>query len=198
ERVGAPSYVGPIDRVALRALRHVGAWFPNLTGAAMRSRVRHESNSFVLPDDEALDGYLRTRRDEGVSVNVNRLGEEVLGEEEAERRVEGYLDLLERAGIETLSVKASSIASQLDALAFERSVATLTSRLVRIYRAAQEFRRSDGGAKLVVLDMEAYRDLDVTVEAFKRALGTPDLVELSAGIALQTYLPETVDILKRL
>lgn len=198
ERVGAPGYLGPIDRFALRAMRRVGAWFPNLTGTAMRTRVRHESSTFVLPDDEALDAYLRTCKEEGVSVNVNRLGEEVLGEEEAERRVEGYLDLLERAGIETLSVKASSIASQLDALAFERSVATLTSRLVRIYRAAQEFRRSDGGAKLVVLDMEAYCDLDVTVEAFKRALGTPDLVELSAGIALQTYLPETVDILKRL
>lgn len=197
-RVGAPTYVGPFDKVGLRALRSVGGWVPTLTGTAMLTRIRHESSAFVLPDDEALDGYLRSCADQGIAVNVNRLGEEVLGEEEAERRVEGYIDLLERAGIETLSVKASSIASQLDALAFERSVGTLTSRLVRIFRAAQEFRRADGTAKLVVLDMEAYRDVDVTVEAFKRALSNPELLELSAGIALQTYLPETVDVFSRL
>lgn len=196
--VGAPTYVGSFDRMGLRALRSVGSWFPSLTAAAMLRRIRRESSAFVLPDDEALDGYLRHCADQGIDVNVNRLGEEVLGEEEAERRVDGYIDLLERAGIETLSVKASSIASQLDALAFERSVSTLTARLVRICRAAQEFRRADGAPKLVVLDMEAYRDVGVTVEAFKRVLGNPELLELGAGIALQTYLPETLDVFESL
>lgn len=197
-QVGAPSYLGAFDRLGMRALDRCGGLFPNLTGAAMLARIRSESNAFVLPDDEALDGFLRRCSERGIDVNVNHLGEEVLGEAEAERRVTGYIALLARPGVETMSVKASSICSQLDALAFERSVSTLVSRLVRIYRAAAEYRRTNGEAKLVVLDMEAYRDVDVTVEAFQRALSEADLTELSAGIALQTYLPETLAVFRRL
>lgn len=198
QELGAPDYVGLVDQLGIRALDRCGDWFPRLTGAAMLARIRGESSAFILPDDEALDGFLRRCSERGVDVNVNHLGEEVLGEAEAERRVAGYIELLARPGVETMSVKASSISSQLDALAFERSVNTLVSRLVRIYRAAASLRRANGEPKLVVLDMEAYRDVDVTVEAFQRALSEADLTELSAGIALQTYLPETLAVFRRL
>lgn len=197
-RVGAPNYVGAFDRLGMSALDKCGDWFPNLTGAAMLARIRGESNAFVLPDDEVLDEFLRRCSEGGIDVNVNHLGEEVLGEAEAERRVAGYIDLLARPGVETMSVKASSICSQLDALAFERSVSTLVSRLLRIYRAAAQYRRASGEAKLVVLDMEAYRDVEVTLEAFQRALSAAELTEVSAGIALQTYLPETSSVFRTL
>ena len=38
--------------------------------------------------------------------------------------------------------------------------------------------------------MEEYRDLSLTVRAFQRALGNPDLKDLKAGIVLQAYLPD--------
>lgn len=193
-RLGMPDYVGPWEKVALQAVRSVGGWLPSLTASAMLSRIRAESSAFILPAGLALDGYLEEWRRQRVSVNVNHLGEEVLGEAEAERRVLGYVELLRRPGVETMSVKASSIASQLDAVAFESSVDILATRLGRILRAAQRHRRADGQPKMVVLDMEAYRDVDLTVEAFKRALSEPDLTQLSAGIALQTYLPETLQV----
>lgn len=197
-KVGAPTYVGALDRVSLGALRSVGAWLPTLTGTAMLNRIRQESNAFILPDDEQLEQYLVTCRELGVEVNINHLGEEVLGEAEAARRVEGYIALLQRPGVDTMSVKASSIASQLDCLAFTKSVETLASRLVRILRAAIANPRADGRPKLVVLDMEAYRDVELTIEAFQMALGEPDLLHLHAGIALQTYLPSTLGDFERL
>ncbi len=197
-RVGAPTYLGPLDKVGLQALRSVGGWVPTLTGTAMLNRIRHESSAFILPDGPALEHYLAQCLEEEISVNVNHLGEEVLGEGEAERRVIGYIQLLQRPGVETMSVKASSIASQLDPLAFESSVTVLVDRLRRIYHAAQQFPRGDGRPKLVVLDMESYRDVDVTVAAFQRALSEPRLVNLSAGIALQTYLPETLEVFERI
>ena len=44
--------------------------------------------------------------------------------------------------------------------------------------------------KFVNLDMEEYRDLSITIEAFKRALETPELEDYRAGIVLQAYLPD--------
>lgn len=197
-RVGMPTFMGGFDKVGLRALQEVGGWVPTLTGTAILSRIRHESSAFILPDGPALDDYLRLCRAQGIAVNINHLGEEVLGEGEAERRVLSYIELLERSRVYTMSVKASSIASQLDALAFESSVATLSVRLERIYRAAKKQSARSGRPKLVVLDMEAHRDVEITVEAFQRALSEPDLMDLPAGIALQTYLPDTLEVFRGL
>ena len=52
-------------------------------------------------------------------MNVNFLGEALLGEEEAERRLEAYLEALQLPEIEVLSVKISTIYSQISSLAFE-------------------------------------------------------------------------------
>jgi RHH-type transcriptional regulator, proline utilization regulon repressor / proline dehydrogenase / delta 1-pyrroline-5-carboxylate dehydrogenase len=197
-KTGGPSYVGALDNVGLRALSSLGSWLPTLTGTAMLNRIRHESSAFILPDDDGLDEYLAICRRAGVDVNVNRLGEEVLGEAEALRRVDGYIRLLERPFVDTMSVKASSIASQLDCLAFDQSVETLASRLEGIFRAAVKNPRLDGTPKLVVLDMEAFRDVELTLAAFEQVLMLPDLLHFHAGIALQTYLPSTLDDFDRL
>ncbi|HEV2368741.1 MAG TPA: bifunctional proline dehydrogenase/L-glutamate gamma-semialdehyde dehydrogenase, partial [Acidimicrobiales bacterium] len=45
--------------------------------------------------------------------------------------------------------------------------------------------------KLVNLDMEEHRDLDLTVAVFTAVLDRPEFHGLTAGIALQAYLPDT-------
>ncbi len=192
EKIGPPSYLGPLERLSLTALRRVGTWVPTLSGTAMLNRIEQETSAFVLPAGKELDAYLARRGRDGTQVNVNHLGEEVLGETEAERRVQGYVSLLARPGVETLSVKVSSIDSQLSVVAFDAGVRRVSERLRTIYHAALEHRRRDGRPKLVMLDMEAYRDARLTLAAFKEALDSSDLLELTAGIALQAYLPDTV------
>lgn len=192
ERIGPPEYLGPFERFSLGALRSMGGWVPTLSGTAMLNRIEAETSAFVLPADGSLDLYLKRRRAEGTGVNINRLGEEVLGESEAEKRLQGSVELLSRPGIEALSVKVSSIDSQLSVFAFDASVRRISERLQILYRAALRNRREDGRPKLVTLDMEAYRDARLVLAAFKDALEQPEFLELTAGIALQAYLPDTV------
>ena len=46
-------------------------------------------------------------------------------------------------------------------------------------------------AKFINLDMEAYHDIDLTVEAFTHTLEQAEFKNLQAGIVLQAYLPDS-------
>jgi RHH-type transcriptional regulator, proline utilization regulon repressor / proline dehydrogenase / delta 1-pyrroline-5-carboxylate dehydrogenase len=192
ERLGAPAYLGALDRLSLAALRRLGTWLPSLSGTAMLNHIRQETTAFILPaTHEELGEYLSQRRRAGVRVNINHLGEAVLGEEEAARRVAGYVALLSSPQVDTISVKISSIFSQLQPLSFERSVARIAERLRTIYRAAVSHSGQSQKPKLVTLDMESYRDLPLTVAAFERVLDEPEFLQLRAGLVLQAYLPDS-------
>ena len=52
--------------------------------------------------------------------------------------------------------------------------------------------------KFVYLDMEEYRDLNVTAEAFMQTLDRQGLEQVGAGIALQAYLPDSFAVQKRI
>ena len=48
------------------------------------------------------------------------------------------------------------------------------------------------------LDMEDYKDLDLTIEVFTAILSQPDLADYGAGIVLQAYLPDSPAAMDRL
>ena len=48
------------------------------------------------------------------------------------------------------------------------------------------------------LDMEEYKDLDLTIAVFTALLDRPELAQLSAGIVLQAYLPDALAAMIRL
>src|SRR6478735_6740040 len=192
ERLGAPEYLGTFDRLSLAALRRLGTWLPSLSGTAMLNHIRQETTAFILPAAaDQLSAYLAQRREAGVRVNVNHLGAAVLGEAEAARRVAGYIELLGSPHIDTISVKISSIFSQLQPLSFDRSLTRIAERLRPIYRAAIAQAGEHLQPKLVTLDMESYRDLPLTVAAFQRVLDEPEFLQLRAGLVLQAYLPDS-------
>ena len=136
-------------------------------------------------------------------MNVNFLGEAILGEEEADQRLQKpILQALQSPDIEVISVKISTLYSQISALGREHTIATLCERLELLYRTAarQTFTRSDGQTvpKFVYLDMEEYRDLSLTAEAFMRTLERPGLEKVAAGIVLQAYIPDSFRYLQEL
>ena len=102
--------------------------------------------------------------------------------------------LLRRDDVDCVSVKVSSVAAGLSLIDFEGSVGRITAPLRHLYRSAA----ASGGAKLVNLDMEEHRDLDLTLESFIRTLDGDEFASLTAGIALQAYLPDTHGALDRL
>ena len=69
-------------------------------------------------------------------MNVNFLGEAILSEAEAERRLQQYLLGLQWPEIEVVSIKISTLYSQISPLAREHTVATLCDRLERLFRTA--------------------------------------------------------------
>jgi RHH-type transcriptional regulator, proline utilization regulon repressor / proline dehydrogenase / delta 1-pyrroline-5-carboxylate dehydrogenase len=187
-RLGVPKFMTPAERLQLTLGSAVGSLAPHLTGKLIARHIREEVSGLVFPlDAPALRAYLEHRKSQGISVNVNQLGEEVLGESQAVRRLHEYIALCERPEVETISVKLSSLYSQIDLFAWESSQAVLTERLRLIYRAAKR----SSPHKLVYLDMEAYKDLRLTLELFRRLLSEPEFTDLTAGVVLQAYIPES-------
>ncbi len=192
-RFGIGAGFAPLDRLMLRLGAFGSRIFPAMVIAAVRSKLRRESSEVILPaQDPALSDYLRQRRQEGERVNLNQLGEAVLGEQEAGRRLDSLLALLARADVDYVSVKISAIFSQINLMAWQATLEEIKARLRQLYRAAAP------EAKFVNLDMEEYRDLELTVAAFREVLDEPEFRELSAGLVLQAYLPDSIGVQREL
>ena len=141
-----------------------------------------------------LSRTLQKLRGDGDQLNINLLGEAVLGDAEADRRLQGIRDLVDRDDVDYVSVKVSAIVSQLSMWSFDETVDRVVDRLVPLYEAAALGARPT----FLNLDMEEFRDLDLTMEVFERLLDRPSLHEYEAGIVLQAYLPEALPALERL
>ncbi len=128
----------------------------------------------------------------GARLNLNLLGEAVLGEREALRRLEGIHDLIRRDDVDYVSVKVSAIVSHISMWAFDEVVDTVVERMLPLYLTAS------ATGTFINLDMEEYRDLDLTIAVFTRILEDPRLQRLEAGIVLQAYLPDALPALQQL
>ena len=193
---GIPRFFTLVERALLRGFQSFGNYLPGVSVPMVKDKMREETANVILPaESEVLGRHLASRRLSGVRMNVNFLGEALLGEEDAHRRLQHYLAALQLEEIEVISVKISTIYSQISAIARERSIAELCDRMELLYRAAVRARytRADGTVvpKFIYLDMEEYRDLSITLEVFMATLERPGLEAAEAGIALQAYLPDS-------
>jgi len=141
-----------------------------------------------------LDKTLAALRARGIRLNLNLLGEAVLGDEEADRRLRGTRQLLARHDVDYVSIKASAVASQLSMWAYDETVDRVVDRLTPLYEVAV----ASPTPKFINLDMEEFKDLDLTIAVFTRLLDQPQLKNLEAGIVLQAYLPDALAALQAL
>ncbi len=193
---GVPRFFSTLERAMLKGFQSFGSYLPGVSMPMVKERMRAETANVILPaETELLARHLGERREQGVRMNVNYLGEALLGEEDAHARLQSYLAALQLPEIEVISVKVSTIYSQIAPISRRHALKVLAERLELLYRAAHKarFERKDGTRvpKFVYLDMEEYRDLAVTAEAFMRTLDRPGLEGVDAGIALQAYIPDS-------
>lgn len=193
---GIPRFFSPLERTLLRGFQTFGSYLPGVAIPLVKEQMRKETANVILPAErEVLEKHLNQRRSEGVRMNVNFLGEAILGEKEAAKRYDQYHDALGDPGIEVVSVKVSTIYSQIHPVGREKSIQAMCDRLAMLYRRATEysFKRADGKSvpKFVYLDMEEYRDMTLTAEVFMRTLDLPEMLNLPAGIVLQAYIPDS-------
>jgi RHH-type proline utilization regulon transcriptional repressor/proline dehydrogenase/delta 1-pyrroline-5-carboxylate dehydrogenase len=203
KKYGVPDFFSSVDKLLVQMFLGLGRYIPSISVPKVIEKMRHDSSRAIIPGEpDELYAHLQKRKKQGVQMNINHLGEALLGEREALKRLDTYISDLKDIEIECISIKISTIYSQIEALAFEHTVQILTKRLFQLYKAAKEnFYRRDSGAmvpKLVTLDMEEYRDLEITVAAFKQTLAQDEFKEYTAGIALQAYLPDSYAVQRSL
>jgi len=191
----APAFLPWFMRGAIGVGGILGPVLPWVVIPAARKVLRQMVGHLVVDaTPDKLGPAIAHLKESGNRLNINLLGEAVLGEEEALHRLEATKELLARDDVDYVSIKVSSIASQLSMWSFDESVTRIVERLTPLYELAA----ASATPKFINLDMEEYRDLDLTVAVFERILDQPQLAGLEAGIVLQAYLPDALNALQGL
>lgn len=192
---GEPRYLPLAARIAMRMASIASRAVPEIVMSLVAGKMRDESASVILPAEEGkLRKHLAARRKAGIRMNLNQLGEAVLGEEEAGKRLAANLVRLAEPDIDYISVKISAIFSQIHLVAYQETLGEIKHRLRLLYRAAM----AHPEPKFVNLDMEEYRDLRLTCDAFRVVLDEEEFKGYEAGIVLQAYLPDAWPVQREL
>ena len=177
--------------------------------AAVGSNIKGMGRQFILGEtpQEALP-VIRKLREDGFAITIDLLGETVVSEQEAEGYLRRYLELLDVLAQEqtrwpglgdsrgdldwrsspkvNISVKASAMYSQMNACAFDHSIALAKERLRPIFRQAMKMNA------FVNLDMEHRALKNLTLGLYRSLMEEPEFRHYPhTGIALQGYLRDT-------
>lgn len=174
-------------RIRLGAL--LSPLFPRI-GVQLASKAVHGMLSHLIVDasPRKLGKSIRKLQKSGVELNISLPSDAVLGEEEAKKRLRHIAELLTRKDIGSVSLKVSSVVKPHSPWAFDEAVEHIVEKLSPLYEIAN----NSSQKKFINLEMQEYRDLDLTMTVFQRILDKPEFKNLSAGIVLQAYLPDAL------
>ncbi|WFN93990.1 bifunctional proline dehydrogenase/L-glutamate gamma-semialdehyde dehydrogenase [Gordonia sihwensis] len=191
-----PATLGAWDRLQIKAGGVLAERLPGVVIPAARARMRSMVGHMIVDARERpFRRAVAKLRESGHRLNINPLGEAVLGDAEADNHLADARALLRRDDVDYVSIKVSSVASQISMWAFEETAQYIIDRLTPMYLQAAA---APAGTKFINLDMEEYRDLELTIEVFTRLLSLPELKHFEAGIVLQAYLPDALGAMQRL
>ncbi len=196
DKYGMASFFTTSERFLVFLFLNAGIYLPDISIPLFINNIREDTKTVVIKgEDDVFNAHLQKRKKEGTRVNVNLIGEVVLGEEEAESRMQKYLKLLTNPNVDYISIKISTLFSQINALSYEDTIGQLVERISRIFAQAKKYsfvnEKGQKENKFINLDMEEYRDLALTYYAFTRTLEKPEFKDFYAGIVLQAYLPDS-------
>lgn len=192
---GVPHFFNSTDTFLLKLFVSFGYIFDWIAMPIFKSRLRSDTNKVIISEERpALTHHLAERAKEKIGQNVNLLGEVVLGNSEANHRYYHYLEALKEPDINYISIKLSGIYAQLHPLNHQQSKEELCRRLAKIYQQSIDYLYPDDSGiprpKFVNLDMEEYKDAELTLDVFKTVLSMPKFKDYTAGIVVQAYLPD--------
>ena len=114
---GAPgrAFMSPVDAALLRAGTVAAGIAPSIAMPVARLRLRQLVGHLVFDaDGDHLQRRLKRAREVGVRLNLNLLGEAVLGQGEADNRLARTHELLANPSVDYVSIKVSSVVAQLN------------------------------------------------------------------------------------
>ncbi|EGK8075096.1 aldehyde dehydrogenase family protein [Campylobacter upsaliensis] len=196
-KFGIADFFSAFEKFLLFSFLNFGKLSPNLSVPFFISHLRNDTKAMVLDADENfLAPHITKRKNEqNITLNVNLIGEEVLGEAESKYRMQKYEEALKSSYITYISIKITTIFSQINIIDFDYSKDEVVKKLDKLYALALEEQNRQGVSKFINLDMEEFRDLELTVAAFMESVGKFDI---KAGIVLQAYIPDSYEYLKKL
>ncbi len=196
-KYGIADFFNAFEKFLLFSFLHLGKLAPKLSVPFFISRLRDDTKTMVLDaNTKTLEPHIKKRKNKhNITLNVNLIGEEVLGEAESKYRMQKYEDALRSSYITYISIKITTIFSQINIMDFEYSKNAVVKRLDYLYNIAKQEQEKQGVQKFINLDMEEFRDLELTVAAFMESIAKFDI---KAGIVLQAYIPDSYEYLKKL
>ncbi|MFQ6342595.1 bifunctional proline dehydrogenase/L-glutamate gamma-semialdehyde dehydrogenase [Campylobacter sp. VTCC 70190] len=196
-KYGIADFFSAFEKFLLFSFLNLGKFAPKLSVPFFIKHLRADTKAMVLDaNPSVLEPHMRKRKNENnIVLNVNLIGEEVLGEAESAYRIKKYEEALKSSYITYISIKITTIFSQINIIDFEYSKDEVVKRLDCLYALALEEEKKQGVAKFINLDMEEFRDLELTAQAFMESIAKFDI---KAGIVLQAYIPDSYEYLKKL
>lgn len=185
-----------------------GKFAAGIVDKTVRANIEQMARQFIIGQDthEAVS-RLGDLRGKGLAFTVDLLGEATVSEAEADRYAEKYMTLLatlEQSGPNwpglgnggeldwavapkiNISVKASSLYSQINPADFEGSVRGIFRRIKPICMKIKQI----GG--FLCIDMEQHQYKDITLELYRRIRSDPEFRDYPhMGVVLQAYLLDT-------
>ncbi len=186
----------------------IGSLAPGLMAGAVRKNVTQMAKMFIVGENpkEALPVLTKSRA-KGLGFTVDILGEATLSEKEALEYQARYIELVNWLSKDAeawaphttldsdhrgtiprvnVSVKLSSLYSQIKPQAWEKSKTILKERLRPIFQIAKERKA------FINLDMEHYALKDLTLEVYSEIIMEPAFRDYPHwGIVLQAYLRDS-------
>lgn len=195
QKYGLGDFFSPFEKLLLQVFLGIGKSMPSISVPFFIKNLKNDTKAMVLDENPIkLQKHAELRKSQHIGLNVNLIGEEVLGNLEANYRLQKYTDALNTSYINYISIKITTIFSQINILDFEYSKNEIVKRLDSLYAIAEQKQKA-GTPKFINLDMEEFKDLELTVAAFTESISKFDI---KAGIVLQAYLPDSYDYLKKL
>jgi len=214
------SYFGQLDlslpELARWGLDHSDEpWLAHIAAPLTRFTIRGLSRKFMggQTKKEAAS-TIKKLRDGGMNSSLDILGEATINEQEAEAYQQAYLELISNMASETdqwphnanldqcygreiprlnISLKPSSLYSQINAADYKGSQQAILKRLYPIIECAREHNA------FVTIDMEQYDYKHITMAVFTRLLNDKSLSDWpNLGIAIQAYLKDAYQDLQSL
>lgn len=195
-KYGIADFFTSSEKFLLFCFLSFGGVAPKLSVPFFVKHLRDDTKGMVLDENPTfLESHIGKRASENITLNINLIGEEVLGEDESNHRIEKYKKALQSKFVTYISIKITTIFSQINIIDFEYSKDEIVKRLNLLYKIAQEEQERQGISKFINLDMEEFRDLELTVSSFMESISNFDI---EAGIVLQAYIPDSFDYLQKL
>lgn len=214
------SYFGalklPLPELARWGLNHSDEpWLAHIAAPLTRATIRGLSRKFMGGQTQTKAAYtIKKLRDGEMNSSLDILGEATINEREADAYQQAYLDLITNMSSSVaqwrhqtkldrcygrevprlnISLKPSSLYSQIDAADFKGSQQAILQRLYPIIECAREHNA------FVMIDMEQYDYRHISLGVFCHLLNDKSLSDWpNLGIAIQAYLKDAYQDLQLL